>query len=166
MLTHKLKISAHSVKKLTKPKQFGSRVAWRGTTLAARGEIRCNRVERSHMSRRLDLKRVYEPAAHSDGKRVLVERLWPRGISKSKAAIDVWLKEISPSPELRKWFAHDPAKWNEFKKRYRAELRVNRDAVEQLRKLIKDGPVTLVYAARDEQQNSARLVKNFIERSK
>ena len=92
---------------------------------------------------KLQLKRVYEPPAEEDGRRVLVERLWPRGISKERAKIDLWLKEISPSAELRKWFAHDPAKWKEFQKRYRAELKANTEAAGALRELAEAGPVNL-----------------------
>jgi uncharacterized protein YeaO (DUF488 family) len=111
----------------------------------------------------IKLKRVYEAPDESDGARVLVERLWPRGISKERAKLDLWLKEISPSPELRKWFSHDPEKWDEFKVRYRAELEANTAAVEKLRQLSGRGTLTLVYAASDEQRNSARILKDFLE---
>lgn len=109
------------------------------------------------------LKRAYEEPSAEDGLRVLVERLWPRGLTKERAAIDLWLKEIAPSPELRKWYGHDPAKWTEFQKRYRAELRENAEAVEQLRRTGKEGTVTLVYAARDEEHNSALVLKKLLE---
>lgn len=112
---------------------------------------------------KIHLKRAYEKPAPDDGLRILVERLWPRGLTKERAAIDVWLKDVAPSPELRRWFNHDPDKWDEFQKRYRAELRENREAVEALREKIGDGPVTFVYAARDEEHNSARLLKDFLE---
>ena len=79
------------------------------------------------------LKRAYEPASKQDGFRVLVERLWPRGVTKAKARLDLWLKDVAPTPELRKWFGHDPAKWNEFRKRYRAELKDHADAINLLR---------------------------------
>ena len=102
------------------------------------------------------IKRVYEPRAPEDGLRVLVERLWPRGIRKEDPRIDTWLKDISPSPELRKWFAHDTAKWPEFQRRYRAELDANPTAVAALRELLAKGQVTLVYAAKDERINSTR----------
>ena len=110
------------------------------------------------------IKRVYEPPARADGARVLVERLWPRGLTKAAAAVDLWLKQVAPSPGLRKWFAHDPAKWPEFQRRYAAELRANRDAVDALRRLAKAGPLTLVYAAKDEAHNSALLLQRFLER--
>ena len=112
------------------------------------------------------LKRVYEPAAPDDGTRILVERLWPRGLPKQRAAIALWLKEIAPSPELRKWYAHDVAKWREFQNRYRAELRKNKEVVDLLRRKSKDGTVTFVFAARDEEHNSAVTLKNFLEARK
>jgi uncharacterized protein YeaO (DUF488 family) len=108
------------------------------------------------------LERVYAPRAAEDGTRVLVERLWPRGIRKEDPRIDTWLKEIAPTPALRAWFAHDPAKWTEFQRRYRAELAANPDAVARLRALMAAGPVTLVYAARDEQRNSAQVLLEWL----
>ncbi len=110
------------------------------------------------------LKRAYEEPSQSDGMRILVERLWPRGLSKERAAVDMWLKNIAPSPELRRWFGHDPAKWEEFRKRYWAELEQNRDAVDELRKKSRAGTVTLVYAARDEQHNGALALSEFLKR--
>lgn len=109
------------------------------------------------------LKRIYAPAAASDGCRILVERLWPRGVSRASGALDHWLKDISPSPELRKWYGHAPDRWPEFGVRYRAELDGNPDAVAALRALCADGPVTFVYAARDEARNSAVVLKAYIE---
>jgi uncharacterized protein YeaO (DUF488 family) len=109
------------------------------------------------------IKRVYEPPAAADGKRVLVERLWPRGLTRQRAAVDLWLKEVSPSPELRKWFGHDPQKWSEFRERYRAELKAKPLIVIQLRQMADEGLVTLVYAAHDPQHNSALLLKEFLE---
>jgi uncharacterized protein YeaO (DUF488 family) len=108
------------------------------------------------------LKRVYEAPSPDDGLRVLVERLWPRGLSKERAAVDVWLKDIGPSPELRRWFGHDPAKWEEFRGRYWAELERNQDAVAELRRKIREGTVTLVYAARDEQHNGALALWKYL----
>lgn len=108
------------------------------------------------------LKRIYEPAKASDGKRVLVDRLWPRGISKERAKLKLWLKEIAPSTELRKWFNHDPKKWPEFQKRYKQELRNNRYAVNQLKSLAKKQTVTLLYGARDEEHNEALVIQQFI----
>ena len=109
------------------------------------------------------LKRVYESATPEDGFRILVERLWPRGFSKQTAHIDLWLKDISPSPALRKWYSHDVSKWIEFQQWYRAELGVNQ-AVPPLRSLLLEkGTVTFVYAARDEEHNSARVLKEFLE---
>lgn len=110
------------------------------------------------------LKRVYEPASKNDGFRILVERLWPRGLSKQRARIDLWLKDIAPSPELRTWYGHDSKKWKEFQERYRSELRKNQ-AVEQIIGLLRQKKaVTFVYAARDEQRNSAQVLKAFLER--
>ena len=111
------------------------------------------------------LKRAYDPVSPDDGYRILVERLWPRGLTKEKAVLDLWLKEIAPSPELRKWFSHDPEKWEEFTRRYRAELDHNLEAVVQLRQILeKENNVTFVYAAHDTQHNSARLLKKYLER--
>ena len=111
----------------------------------------------------IGLKRVYEAPSEQDGRRFLVERLWPRGISKQRAAIDHWPKEVAPSPELRKWFGHDPSKWDEFRERYRAELDQKADLVDDLRKRIGTGPVTFVYAAKDESRNSAVVLKEYLE---
>lgn len=114
----------------------------------------------------IHLKRAYEAATKSDGLRILVERLWPRGVSKEKAAIDLWLKDIAPSAELRKWFGHDPDKWAEFRKRYRAELRANKDAVAELKQKIAKRTVTFVFAASDTERNSAVALKEFLKRRK
>ncbi len=109
------------------------------------------------------LKRVYEQPSQQDGIRVLVERLWPRGLTKERAAVDLWLKDVAPSPELRKWFGHDPARWDEFQKRYRQELRQKQDAVSLLKEKMKEGTVTLVYAAKDEQHNGALVLKRLLD---
>lgn len=111
----------------------------------------------------LRLKRVYEPPSDGDGLRVLVERLWPRGVTKQQAAIDEWLKDVAPSPDLRKRFGHDPAKWTEFRRRYAAELRDKPDALQALRRKAGNGTVTLVYSARDTEHNSAVVLKRFLE---
>lgn len=113
----------------------------------------------------IKLKRIYDPADSQDGTRVLVERLWPRGISKERATLDLWLKEVAPSPELRTWFGHDPAKWEEFRKRYEDELRQNEAGIAHLQELVHKGDVTFVYAARDTEHNAAVALKEFIERS-
>jgi uncharacterized protein YeaO (DUF488 family) len=112
----------------------------------------------------LQLKRAYDKPARRDGKRVLVERLWPRGLTKARAAVDLWLREVAPSPELRNWFGHDPAKWRQFERRYWNELKGRQQAVDLLRQKAKRGTVTLVYAARDEQHNGALALKEYIER--
>jgi len=110
----------------------------------------------------IKIKRIYEPKNSNDGYRVLVDRLWPRGISKERAGLDLWLKEIAPTTELRKWFDHDPNKWNEFKKRYKVEL-VNTTATNTLSDLVKSKKdVTLLYAAKDEDHNEAVLIKDFL----
>jgi uncharacterized protein YeaO (DUF488 family) len=111
----------------------------------------------------VELKRAYEPAERADGFRILVDRLWPRGVTKEKAHIDLWLKEVAPSTGLRKWFAHDPAKWEEFERRYFAELEKEREAVDELRQLAQQKAVTLVYSARDEAHNQAVALKEFLE---
>ena len=111
----------------------------------------------------LKTKRVYEPTEASDGVRFLVERLWPRGIKKEELRMEAWLKDLAPSPALRKWFAHDPAKWDEFQRRYRAELEANPDAWQPILRAAKKGIVTLLYSARDTEHNSAVLLKAFME---
>lgn len=108
------------------------------------------------------LKRAYEPTAPEDGQRVLVDRLWPRGLSKDKAAIDLWLKEIAPSAALRQWFSHDPARWDEFQHRYRAELDANGEVVGQLRDVIDAGKTTLIYGAKDEAHNDAVVLAAYL----
>jgi len=110
----------------------------------------------------IQLKRIYEDGSKDDGYRILVDRLWPRGFTKEKAALDLWLKEIAPSNELRKWFGHDPDKWKEFQKKYRQELKQNKEAVEILKDYIQKGNVTLLYAAKDEEHNEAQVIKDFI----
>ncbi len=110
----------------------------------------------------IKLKRAYEMPESGDGFRVLVDRLWPRGVSKDSALIDLWLKEISPSTGLREWFGHDPSKWIEFRKRYFRELDHNPEAVKQLREHMSQGPVTLVYAAKDQEHNDAVALKEYL----
>lgn len=112
----------------------------------------------------IQLKRVYELPQASDGKRVLIDRLWPRGLSKEKAKVDLWFKDIAPSTELRKWFGHDPAKWNEFKKRYHEELKGNSEVVSKMVDMLKNGKVTLVYGAKDEEHNDAVVLKDYLEK--
>ncbi|KRA55747.1 DUF488 domain-containing protein [Devosia sp. Root635] len=107
------------------------------------------------------VKRIYEPSAPGDGTRVLVDRLWPRGMTRAEAQIDQWLKAVAPSPALRKWFGHDPANWDEFGHRYRAELAANTEAVDQLRGM--HGKVTLLYAAHDERHNHALVLLDFLQ---
>ncbi len=108
------------------------------------------------------MKRAYEPPAADDGARILIDRLWPRGVSKQTLALDQWLKEIAPSTELRQWFGHDPALWPEFRKRYAAELRTHADLVESLRAMARQGVVTLVYSAHDEAHNDAVVLQEFL----
>jgi uncharacterized protein YeaO (DUF488 family) len=112
----------------------------------------------------IKLKRVYEEPEKSDGTRILVDRLWPRGLTKEKAHLDLWLKEVAPSTELRKWFAHDPARWPEFKTRYLAELKHNQEQVETLKQAIAKGPATLLYGAKDEQHNEAVVLQTLLSR--
>ncbi|WP_156025529.1 DUF488 domain-containing protein [Thermogemmatispora carboxidivorans] len=113
------------------------------------------------------LKRVYEEPLESDGTRVLVERLWPRGLSRERARIDLWLKDVAPSDELRRWFAHDPQKFPEFRRRYEQELRdqeTARAALNRLLELAQRGPLTLVYSARDSEHNNAVVLRDLLER--
>jgi uncharacterized protein YeaO (DUF488 family) len=111
----------------------------------------------------IKLKRVYEKPSSKDGRRILVERLWPRGLTKQRAAIDLWLKDVAPSPELRKWFGHDPDRWEQFQRRYREELRKKKDVIRLLKQNEKQGVVTMVYAARDEEHNGALALKRFLD---
>ncbi|GAB4529319.1 MAG: DUF488 domain-containing protein [Parvularculaceae bacterium] len=115
--------------------------------------------------RRIKLKRIYLPPEESDGRRILVERLWPRGLTREAAAIDAWAKDVAPSPELRKWYAHDVSKWPAFQARYMDELRGNTEAVGELKKLCRRGAVSFLFAAKDEAHNSAVVLKAFLERA-
>jgi|SRR5690606_21868203 len=108
------------------------------------------------------LKRAYESPSDDDGTRFLVERLWPRGVRKDRLRLDGWLKDVAPSPELRRWFSHDPARWDEFQRRYFAELEQNEGALEPLRTAIRKGPTTLVYGSRDTEHNAAVALKEFL----
>lgn len=111
----------------------------------------------------IKIKRAYEPAEKADGRRFLVDRVWPRGVSRDELEIENWLKEVAPSAELRKWFGHDPQRWNEFRRRYRQELAVKQDALAPLLDAGRRGTVTLVYGARDEQHNQAVVLKQLLE---
>jgi uncharacterized protein YeaO (DUF488 family) len=108
------------------------------------------------------IKRVYDPSDEADGTRVLVDRLWPRGLRKENVVLTLWLKEIAPSPDLRKWLGHDPARWAEFSRRYRAELARNDEAVERVADLAKRGPLTLLYAAHDTAHNHALVLAAYL----
>ncbi len=109
------------------------------------------------------LKRAYERAARKDGYRVLVDRLWPRGVTKRALALDDWLRDLAPSTQLRKWFGHDPAKWRQFERRYRRELREQKQGLELLKQKSRGHTVTLVYGARDEEHNEAVVLKAVLE---
>ena len=113
---------------------------------------------RSHIR----IKRAYDPPASDDGTRILVDRLWPRGLKKENAAIDEWLKEIAPSTELRKWFGHAPERWKEFRRRYQLEIGQHPAELKRLRELARKGPVTLVYSAHDEEHNNATALKDSL----
>ena len=111
----------------------------------------------------IQVKRVYEKSSRKDGLRILVDRLWPRGLTKERAAVKLWLKDVAPSTELRKWFGHDPAKWKQFQARYRKELREKKDALELLKQKSEGHTVTLVYGARDQEHNEALVLKSVLE---
>ncbi len=112
----------------------------------------------------IKIKRIYEKYEKSDGYRMLVDRLWPRGVSKEKAKLDIWFKDIAPSTELRKWFDHDIKKWQEFKKKYRAEIVVHKEAFIELKKIVKKNKnITLLYAAKDEMHNEAVIIKDLLK---
>ena len=109
------------------------------------------------------VKRIYDPPDGKDGARVLVDRLWPRGVSKDRAKLTLWLKDIAPSDDLRRWFGHDPPRFAEFSRRYRAELGANKEAVSRVQDLTKAGTVTLLYGARDTEHNEARVLADYLE---
>ena len=108
------------------------------------------------------LKRAYNSAGSGDGTRILIDRLWPRGVRKADAAIDVWAKDIAPSTALRRWFGHDPARWHEFRRRYSEEIHRRRDRLDELRTLAQKGRITLVFAARDEAHNDAVVLREIL----
>lgn len=113
-------------------------------------------------ARNISVKRAYEPPAKGDGTRILVDRLWPRGLSKADAAIDHWLKDIAPSTDLRKWFAHDPARWQEFRQRYTDEIHQHPQQLDELRASARSGRITLVFAAHDESRNNAVVLREVL----
>lgn len=113
---------------------------------------------------RIRLKRIYDKPARADGRRVLVDRVWPRGLTKEETQIDDWLKEIAPSTRLRKWFGHDPARWKEFKRRYANELDHRREQVERLAQQASKRTVTLLFGAKDIEHNNAVALKEYIEK--
>ena len=113
---------------------------------------------------KIRIKRVYDKSEPNDGVRILVERLWPRGLSKKDAHVDIWLKEMAPSTELRKWFSHDPAKWDEFRKRYFKELDKNREEVKKLLEVTETNDVTFVYGSREKEFNSTRALRDYLEK--
>jgi len=116
-----------------------------------------------NIANRLRIKRVYEPADDADGTRVLVDRIWPRGVSKAK--VDIWLKDLAPSTELRKWFNHEVERWPEFRRRYRAELAENPDGIRQVLDLIDEGPVTLLFGAHDAEHNQAVVLMEYLQKN-
>ncbi|MDD3776185.1 MAG: DUF488 domain-containing protein [Actinomycetota bacterium] len=112
----------------------------------------------------IKIKRIYDQSSPQDGMRILVDRIWPRGLSREDAGLDLWLKHLAPSNELRKWFSHDEDKWDDFKEKYSKELEAKRDQVEQLLKLEKDrGTITLLFAAKDQQHNNASALKSYLK---
>ena len=111
----------------------------------------------------IQIKRAYEKPSKQDGKRILIDRLWPRGITKVDAKIDIWLKDIAPSSELRKWFGHDPKRWDEFKSRYLKEIKNNKEVLSELNKIVEIGKTTLIYSAKDEEHNNAVVLKDLLE---
>jgi uncharacterized protein YeaO (DUF488 family) len=126
--------------------------------LSTRAEQMMTRIHPANVK----LKRAYEPPGRSDGKRILIDRLWPRGVRKEDAKIDEWMKEIAPSSGLRKWFGHDPARWSEFQHRYHTEIEHHPEQLERLRMLAREGPITLVFSAHDEAHNDAVVLRELI----
>lgn len=121
------------------------------------------RLKARRRSLKVEIKRVYEEPGRADGTRILVDRLWPRGLSKERARVDLWLKDIAPSNELRKWFSHDPSKWSEFQVRYRQELKSRADMLADLKKKAAEAPVTLLYGAKDELHNEAVVLQKVLQ---
>ncbi len=119
-------------------------------------------MQKKILARDIRLKRAYDLPSAEDGTRILIDRLWPRGVRKSSAGIDRWLKDIAPSTALRKWFGHDPARWQEFRRRYAAEIRDHADQLAELRAAAREGPITLVFAARDELHNDAVVLRDAL----
>jgi len=111
----------------------------------------------------IKIKRIYDPPAAGDGFRILVDRLWPRGLSKEKAQVDLWMRDISPSNDLRKWYGHDPDKWAEFKKKYLGEIKEKKEEFDLLRKRAKEGTVTFLFSSKEEKLNNAHALKEFVE---
>jgi len=131
-------------------------------TISGQRSSQATKTESRSMN--IKIKRVYEQPDRKDGERILVDRLWPRGLTKEKAGVDLWLKEIAPSTELRKWFAHDPEKWKSFRWRYETEIRHKEDLIKVLKQKAREGMITLIYAARDEKHNEALVLKQFLEK--
>ena len=119
-------------------------------------------MSRRIVAENIRLRRAYDSASSSDGARILIDRLWPRGVRKADAAIDVWAKDIAPSTALRKWFGHDPARWRDFRRRYAAEIRDHADPLAELRAAARKGPITLVFGARDEFHNDAVVLRDVL----
>jgi uncharacterized protein YeaO (DUF488 family) len=111
----------------------------------------------------IKLKRAYNPSSRDDGVRYLVERLWPRGVKKTELQLDGWLKDVAPSPELRKWFSHDPKKWSRFRQRYFTELKSHKKALEPLLKAARRGPLTLVFSSLDTEHNAALALRDYLK---
>ena len=110
----------------------------------------------------IKLKRAYEPHSAGDGTRILIDRLWPRGVTKKEGAVDHWFRDIAPSTELRRWFGHDVNRWDEFRRRYTSELKHHGEQLDELRRLARKGPLTLVFGARDEEHNDAVVLRHFL----
>jgi uncharacterized protein YeaO (DUF488 family) len=121
-------------------------------------------MQKKILARDIRLKRAYDLPSAEDGTRILIDRLWPRGVRKSSAGIDRWVKDIAPSTALRKWFGHDPARWQEFRRRYVAEIDDHADQLAELRAAAREGPITLVFAARDELHNDAVVLRDVLLR--
>ena len=119
-------------------------------------------MQKKILARDIRLKRAYDLPSAEDGTRILIDRLWPRGVKKSSAGIDRWVKDIAPSTALRKWFGHDPARWQEFRRRYAAEINDHADQLAELRAAAREGPITLVFAARDELHNDAVVLRDVL----
>ena len=167
MIWHFLRADLRSIPKLCESGLASGKRPWTsghfmGKEISASSARRSRNIGRARPSATIGIKRVYEPSSRRDGRRILVERLWPRGVKKTVLKADAWFKEVAPSAELRRWFAHRVDRWHEFRRRYRAELDAKPDEWAPILDASKHGPVTLIYGARDNLHNGALVLREYL----